>query len=350
MVLSYYLIKYPYKMVWRWKHWRGTTEGIVLYCGDPLDYELFKPVQKYIKPVKVVAKNKKVQQRLKEMGVDATTLPAYPKAVIMFRQAAYRFPEAQILKFGFRHGAYHFKPFANTKTYNMIDRFFMTGTDEVEKAKAVGITCGVPAGFPKLDPAFDGTYNADYLKDLAQALKLTSDKPVLLFTATWNRSGVAAIDRWYNKLHLFTKDYQVMVTVHPWTDPAISRTIQKTPGVTFINDLNVVPHIMLSDVCISDTSSILAECAALEKPILTFTVPEHRRFQPDIQELIRLISIAQVNTAEELLTALPQCLTTPHPRIENLQKANKQIFDQLDGLAGKRCADEMIRLLPDLKK
>ena len=53
MVPAYYLIKAPYTLAWHIKHWLGKTEGVVLYCANTLDYQIFAPIQKYLKPLPV---------------------------------------------------------------------------------------------------------------------------------------------------------------------------------------------------------------------------------------------------------------------------------------------------------
>ncbi len=46
MVLSYYLIKYPYTAMWYLAKIFKKQDEVVFYCADPLDYEMFKPIHK----------------------------------------------------------------------------------------------------------------------------------------------------------------------------------------------------------------------------------------------------------------------------------------------------------------
>ena len=349
MVLSYYIIKPPYTLWWNIKRLLGKTEGIVLYCANTLDYEIFAPVQKYLKTLPVVAKDKKAQQALREIGVDSTCLPSFPDGVIMCRQAAYRFPVKNIVKIGLRHGAYHFKPFANADGYNMHNRFFMTSRTEVEQAREAGIHCGTPIGYPKLDPAFDGSINADTLRNIQLKLGLDKQKKTLLFTATWDKSGLSAIGQWADKLAPLAAQYNVLVTVHPWTTAEHIERIKNTPGVFFLGNQNIMPYIMLADTCIGDASSILAECCALNKPIVTFKMPEGKRTVPYVHEMIRDFSL-QIDDVNGLKDAIEQCLSNPDTKQAQRAKANQIMFDELDGQAGQRAADEIIRLFPHLKK
>jgi hypothetical protein len=347
MVPAYYLLKAPYTLVWHLKHWLGKTDDVVLYCANTLDYQIFAPIQKYLKPLPVVAKDRQAQQELAAIGVQTTRLPCFPEGVIMCRQAAYRFPARAIKKIGVSHGAYNFKPFASAESHNLLDRYFMTSSTDVDNARKAGIHSAFAVGYPKLDPAFDGTYDEAYLADLRQKLGLNPNKKTLLFTATWDKSGQSAIAQWADKLTMLTPDYNVMVTVHPWTSPQFIAAIENTAGVIFIRHYDVIAYIMLADVCIGDTSSILGECCALDKPIISFKVPTGKRTVPHVHEMIRNFSL-QISDVSELNDAIKQSLANPAAKQAERAEANRIMFDKLDGLAGKRAADEILRFFPQL--
>ncbi|MDO6461215.1 CDP-glycerol glycerophosphotransferase family protein [Granulosicoccaceae sp. 1_MG-2023] len=348
MVLSYYLIKYPYALAWHFKRWLGSTPSVVFYCGTELDPVIFAPVQKYLKPVPVVAANRRLQQALQAQGIDADVLPVFPDGVIMARHAAYKFPVSRIRKICISHGAFNFKRFASAESHNMLDAYCFTSETDVANARAAGITSGVAVGYPKLDRAFDGSINAQTRRALRESLGFTTDKPVLLFTATWNRSGIAAIERWYDRLAEFTRDYQVLVTVHPWTQSHLRERIAATDGVVLIEGYDILDYIDLADVCIGDTSSVIGECCALDKPLITFRVAENERSVPAVMAMIRRIS-RQVDSTDELLQVLPQVLAEPDALAKERAAANRMMFDELDGKAGQRAAELILRYFPELR-
>ena len=347
MVLSYYLLKVPYTLVWEFRELFKLNKDVMLYCANTLDYQIFSSVQKHLPPIKIVAKDKKAQQELAAIGVKSSVYPVFPKGIIMCRQAGYKFPASRMIKVGMRHGAYTFKPFANSKGYNLLDHFYMTSSREVERAVAVGITCGKAIGFPKLDPMFDGSVQQAQLSVLAKSAALDTNKKTLLFTATWNDSGVSAISHWYDKLALLTQEYNVLVTVHPWTNIEIKNTIKKTKGVFFIDTADIVPYIQLADVCIGDTSSVLAECCALDKAMVTFKVDDGKRTVAEVKQLIKEFSI-QIEDFSQLQPAIKQALTQPERLSQARIKANQIMFDQLDGQAGLRAAEHLKSLFPQL--
>jgi hypothetical protein len=349
MVPAYYLLKTPYTLAWHIKRLLGRTEGVVLYCANTLDYQIFAPVQKHLKPLPVVAKDKKAQRALRAMGVKSIRLPSFPDGVIMCRQAAYRFPATSLKKIGLRHGAYHFKPFANADSYNLLDRFLMTSRTEVEQAQAAGIRCGVAVGYPKLDAAFDGHYDEYSLRRFRHEARIDARKKTLLFTATWDKSGLSAVAQWANKLAPLTNHYNILITVHPWTSAEYIDAIRSTPEVFYIGDRDVIPWIMLADVCIGDTSSILGECCALDKPMITFKMPEGKRSVPHVQAMIRNMSL-QIDGVNQLDGAIADSLADPAAKQAQRAEANRIMFDQLDGRAGERAAAEILRIFPQLRK
>jgi len=349
MVLTYYIVKIPYKIVWNFLNLIKKRTDIVFYCANDLDLEIFKNVQRHLNPIPIVAKNRKLQKKLLEEGIKARVMPVFPKGVIMCRQACYLFPESKIVKIGISHGAYHFKPFANVKGHNMFNQFHFTSSKEVEEAQAIGITSGIGVGFPKMDDAFNGTYSKEMLDRLRAELNLDENKKTVLFSATWDRSQMSAVHKWHNQLVNFTRKYNVLVTLHIWTSEKYKRVIKNTPGVKYIETQDIVPYVMISDICVGDTSSILSEMCALYKPIVTFKVPVVKRTVPEVREIIKSISF-QIEKANELNEILEYAYQNAQQKRMEQEIANKRMFETLDGRAGERVANKIVELLPELDK
>tara|TARA_R110001583_G_scaffold16041_5_gene65159 strand:- start:22234 stop:24060 length:1827 start_codon:yes stop_codon:yes gene_type:complete len=348
MVVSYYIIKYPYKLVWNILNFFKKRKEVVFYCANELDLEIFKNVKKHLKPISVVVRNKRIKNKLKTLGVKSRLMPVFPKAVIMCRQACYLFPESKIIRIGINHGAYHFKPFANVKGHNMFNQFFFSSAQEVKEAEQIGITSGVGVGFPKLDDAFNGTYDSTYLNNLKCKLNLNPNKKTILFSATWDGSDMSAVHLWYDKLNEFTSDYNVLVTVHIWTSDKYKNTIKRTSGISFIDTQNITPYIIISDICICDTSSIISEMCALNKPIVTFRVPVVKRTVPEVREIIKDISF-QIEDFSELADGIEFSYKNSYQKQNQREIANKRMFEKLDGKSGERVASKITELLPELK-
>lgn len=349
MVLTYYVVKFPYKLIWNVLNLLKKRTEIVFYCANELDLEIFKNVQSQLRPIPIVAKNHKLQKKLLEKGIKARVMPVFPKGVIMCRQACYLFPESKIIKIGINHGAYHFKPFANVKGHNMFNQFHFTSSSEVEEARAIGITSGVGLGFPKMDDAFNGTYSKEVLDELKDELNLDKNKKTILFSATWDKSQMSAVHKWYTKLSDYTKNYNVLVTLHIWTSEQFKNTIKNTPNVICVESQNITPYIMISDICVGDTSSILSEMCALYKPIVTFKTPVVKKTVPEVREIISSISF-QIEELDELEEMLEFAYKNVQQKRVEQEMANKRMFETLDGRAGERVANKIKEVLPELGK
>ena len=322
---------------------------MVAYCADPLDFMILKPVLDHLPGIPIVAKNSRTAAYLRSQGIQSKRLPVFPRGVIMCRHAAHKFPEKRIIKIGLRHGAFHFKAFAGSRYFNAFDLYFLTSQKEVEQAVAAGIKTDLATGFPKLDPLFNGSINEEILKSVFRQAKLDPGKKTIIFTATWDKSGMSAIHLWIHKLPSFIDKYNVLITVHPWTSKKYREQLKKMPGVFFIQQPDVLPYLALADVMVGDTSSIIAEFCALDKPIITFRVAGTKRTVPEITRLLKKISI-QIETVAELPRAIEISLKNPNERSAERQQANRLMFDRLDGQAGKRVAEIIKTKFPGLFK
>ncbi len=337
MVLSQYIYQYPYRLIWRALKSMNQLAQTVSYCADPMDYVVLKPVLKHLPPMPVIAGNRRTIRYLREQGIRAKKLPCFPQAVIMSRHAAHKFPEQKIVKIGFRHGPYHFKNFANVRYYNAFDVYFFTSRRELELAKGMGITCGRIIGFPKLDPVFDGSYDEQFISQFRNGLQIDALKKTVIFTATWDGSGMSAIHQWNDRIESLTDYYNILVTVHPWTSQHYIRRLKGLKNIHFIDDPNVLPYLMIADVLVGDMSSIIAEFCTLNKPIITFAVPETRRTNIEITSLIRDISL-RITHFDDIRAAIEKSIEQPMEKSEQRLKATALMFDTLDGGAGKRAA------------
>jgi len=285
----------------------------------------------------IVAKNKKVKRELNSFGINCKVYPTFPDVLVMPRHTARKYPEPRMKKIGLRHGAYHFKDFVSAARYHAFDVYLVTSKTEAELALKKGIKNTVGVGFPKIDPAFDGSMSTDVFEKIKNRINLDDEKPIIIFTSTWNKSGMSAIDNWINHLKDLTKDYNVLVTVHHWTENSYKQIIKETEGVHFIEDKDILPYLILADVMIADMSSIIAEFCALDKPIITYRVPDKKRTSQEIKDMLDNMSI-RVNTFDELQNALKESIEKPEQLSAERKKYNKIMFDDLDGKAGERAA------------
>ena len=338
MVFSYYLLKYPYSLMWGMQRLLGRGDYYAAYCGDVMDYHIMEPVLKYLPELKIISKNKKIQNFLAALGVKSTRLPTFPRGVLMCRLAGHKFPADGMKKIGMRHGPFHFKALSDKANYNIFDHFIFTSEHEAELAAKAGITNGEGIGYPKLDKAFDGKISTCFLDNLSAQLGLSPEKRTLLFTATWEGSQMSAIDRWFDRLAELKDDYNLLVSMHPWTGEKYRNKVKNIVGVHYIESYDTTLYIMLADICIGDTSSMLGECCALDKPMITFRVDNAGRMVDYVIEMLERISV-RIERFEEIGSAIALCDARAEEMSRERETANELMFSNLDGSAGKKVAD-----------
>ncbi len=335
MTLLDYLIPLFYNPLW----YLFKTDDIAFYAADPLDYEMFLPIQKHLNHAVVyVAKNKKTRQYFRKNNIPFKRYPAFPKMVIMGRHSAYKFPVKKIKKIGFDHGLYQFKRWTSVKLYNQFDLYFVSSAEQVKIARKMGITTVKAIGYPKLDQAFDGSISENDLTVLKKKLGINPKKATIIFSSTWDVAGLSALTRWIERVQELSGRYNILLTAHPWTKPALLQKLKQVKGAFFLDDNDITKYLMIADLFVGDYNSLIGEFCAFDKPLITFRVPESRRTVPEVMQMIRDISY-QVNNFDEIPPAIKYSLQHPQEKSEARRAANKVLFYALDGKAGKRAAD-----------
>lgn len=332
-----FFYRLPYRFFWRISKSRKKLIPCIVYCADPLDYTILEPVVRHLDTVCIyVAKNRHTEAFLRKKGIVPRRMPVFPEMVLMARHSTWKFPVPAIRKYGFRHGPYHFKTFTSVRNYRPFTLYFLTSQAEATEARKMGLTNVAAAGYPRLDPAFDGSWTEEKLQDFRKENLNNNKKPVLLFSATWDKSGMSAVGRWYRRLKELTADYEVCVTLHPWMSRDVFLTVKNTPDVFLAGTDDLLPLIMLADCTISDTSSIIGEFIALDKRIITFRTGRAER-KPDTLDAMLDKTGYRVESFDDLKQTLKGYLTSEDPYIPSRRALREQLFCNL-GTAGKWAA------------
>lgn len=348
MVFSHYLIKFPYQICWYFlKALRGNKKAVVLHIEDAFDLFLFRNVGKYLQPITLVSDQNSVIKALKKQNIRVGKYPCFPDAVIMFRNAAWKYPLARVIKIGFEHGAYNFKKFPKAYYYNLFDVYFMTSYSDVRRIKATGVRTCQAIGYPKTDSLFDCTYSPQILESLRGQMGFAAAKPTILMSSTWDGSGMSAIHKWYDQIFSLADKYNIMVTLHPMMHNRYKEYLRSQPSLHYIDAEDIYPYLLLADVCVGDTNSLLAEFCLLNKPIITFSIDKTRRTTDDVMEMIKSISLP-IEGFAQLDSAIQTALVENQDKAQRRYQILKVLIDPLDGKAGYRAAQVITRLLPDL--
>jgi CDP-glycerol glycerophosphotransferase (TagB/SpsB family) len=346
MVLSQLFIAPPYFLAWHLKKLVRKSMQMDFFIGETMDYDVMESVIRAFPHARIVAKNKAVQGELAAKGVESVLWPTFPDVVVMARHATYKFPLSNIVKIGISHGVYDFKRMIAAKKYNVFDAYFLTSKKQLKKSEKHGITVGKFIGYPKLDAYISEEVDLEpYFEKLRTSGAYHPSKKTVMFNATWDGSGMSAVHLWIDHIHLLTDRYNVMATLHPLSSQALKDQLRTIPGIYVLVDSNSLPYQKIADVLVSDTSSLIGEFCAFDKPIITFKVHSGKRLAKEITKLLRKIS-HQVDSFDELEEVLPQVLETDD-KAKQRRKAIKKFFTTLDGKATERAVQEIHRLLAE---
>ncbi|MBU0528489.1 CDP-glycerol glycerophosphotransferase family protein [bacterium] len=181
-------------------------------------------------------------------------------------------------------------------------------------------------GWPKLDTLF-ANINSNVIlnKNLVEKIGLDSSKPILLYAPTFPPKYTSA----YELLEEITKlkdQYQWLVKFHTLMDEKIHKKYRDLASESFkiIDDNNILPYFEISDVLITDTSSVAYEFLPLDRPIITY------------KAIARKDKGINIIEAKDLHGAITRSLLDPLEFSESRQFYLSEIHPYSDGNSSQR--------------
>ena len=187
----------------------------------------------------------------------------------------------------------------------------------------------VETGWSKLDPLFSKHDETENFR---------SDKPVIFYAPTFSPklTSTYALLPHIKKL-IDEKDWHWIIKLHP---KAKQEEIEMYRALAcdkakFIETGDIIPLLQAADVILSDTSSVLAEFALQQKPVVALNNrrPESWMINFSEPELLEQQLTSALNKDAELMTSIEQHCNTIHPTRDG--NASERVVEAVTQLVAK---------------
>ena len=165
-------------------------------------------------------------------------------------------------------------------------------TNRFEKLKAKHKNFEVvETGWPKLDVY--GKELHKYRDEKKALLETHAAKKIVLYAPTFSPSLTSAPLLFEALQEIATNNsYLILIKFHDlmtiaWID-AYKKLAATTPNIRFESERNIIKFLLMSDILISDTSSVVYEFLLLDKPVITFRNSSQNIRWENIQEAAAL--------------------------------------------------------------
>ncbi len=208
-------------------------------------------------------------------------------------------------------------------------------------------------GMPKTDPLVDGSLDAG---EIRTRLGIEKEQPVILYAPTW-RPESSAYTMSDDIVDVLSKhNVAVLIKLHDHVfNPRDKRVVwnekiaefEQHPNVTVIRDFDIIPYMYISNVLISDASSVANEFTLLDRPILFMDVPELFKVYEKTIDLDKgwgRKTGTVVNGIDELEPALEDALNHPE-RLSNIRREAAADFFYNPGTATDAAVNKIYDLL-----
>ncbi|MDM5340106.1 CDP-glycerol glycerophosphotransferase family protein [Fictibacillus enclensis] len=204
----------------------------------------------------------------------------------------------------------------------------------------------VPTGIPRTDVFFDEAYQKEVKDRLYEEFPFLRDKKVITFAPTFRGNGQQSahynmemlnLDKIYEELK---DEYVFLFKVHPFVKNDFSIPYQYSEffydfsSYREINDL-----LFVTDILITDYSSVCFEYALLNKPMIFFAydVEEYIQKRDFYFDYHSFIPGPLVKTTDQLVSTIKR----EDFKMEKVQPFVNYFFDDIDGKASERVVDRI---------
>ena len=348
----------------------------ILFCASsPMNYAMFKPIHERLKRDERIelwfTANHKVKELYNTIGLNdekiiyktLTYLRHYDMCICpsFFYERKNADTRVQIF-----HGV-SLKNRAVHKKALEYDRLFLAG--EYMKRKFME-TWGLAEddtrfemiGMPKVDPLVNGSLDREEIK---KDLRIDNHLPTVIYAPTRPSITSSSLQMVGEQIINTIADMEVnfLIKLH---DRAYKQWRRKSEdwkqklakfeksNVRIIEDYNIIPYLFISDLLVSDISSVINEFCLVDRPIVLYDVPRLIRFHKkkelgrglktsDLEDWGRDTGVI-VNDMDSLRKAIQHGLKHPDEKSE-VRRSFAQRFFYKPGTATDRAIEKIYQLL-----
>lgn len=221
-------------------------------------------------------------------------------------------------------------------------------------AEGFGITVDkvFPTGVPRSDIFFDEEYKEYVRKTLYNKYPFLKEKKVILFAPTFRGNGQASAHFPFHVLDFkklyedLSDEYVFLFKIHPFVNNKLSIPYEFADFFYDFSDFREINDLLLvTDVLITDYSSVCFEYALLEKPMLffAFDVEEYVRTRDFYYDYFSFIPGPLVKSTEEIV----ETIKNEKFELDKIKPFVRYFFNETLGRASKNVVDEVI--IPSLE-
>ncbi|MBF7995243.1 CDP-glycerol glycerophosphotransferase family protein [Rahnella laticis] len=207
------------------------------------------------------------------------------------------------------------------------------------------------------NPRFDDWHNAKYDRSLAEMLNRRKKRPTLLYAPTFGE--LSSLPHWAESLNALQNDVTLLVKLHHGTlirsEEAPSRAlVQKYFRKNLVSHASTFSLLEAADMVVTDNSGFIFDAIHADKKTLLLgwkglgNLLHDNRTLSDVYSTDQTVRefLPQAASLPELRRALSE--ETLWPELSDYRRNVCDAFQ--DGNAGKRAANEIIRLLDDAQR
>lgn len=206
---------------------------------------------------------------------------------------------------------------------------------DIDKVNALGV--------PRTDILYDEQYIEERKKIFYKNYPDLLGKKIVLYAPTFREEGNTRIEfnpqiNWKRFSDKLADDVVILIKNHPVMMEDLLNGGNYN-NIRNINDISTFDLMFVSDLLITDYSSIMFEYALLEKPMI-FYCPDHNKYERDFYLKFPEDLPGDFTTSEDsLLGAINKALSNPD--IKELIKFKEKYMSACDGHSAKRIATQI---------